>query len=281
MTAGSFPSRIAWQNVVSCFWVTPSLNRNGTDDSTTSRCWVVPSSRDRNATERFRLLFAVRSSSATCCSASERCLPMPRCLDRSRRQLHRRRRSGRARSRSVPCGRLRRCLAFRSTPTSGPGTAPAGTSWWRSRWAAPLGSLGRWALGELLVGAGPFPWATFVENVTGCLRPRGAGRARLRPVAAVPLPAAVPRRRRARRLHHVLDVRAGHPDPGRRRPAGPRRGLPAGHPGRRAARRVAGDGRGPPDGDVDDRPARAAGRCGRRARPATWWTGGCSPGTRA
>ena len=30
-----------------------------------------------------------------------------------------------------------------------------------------LGSLGRWALGELLAGSGRFPWATFVENVTG------------------------------------------------------------------------------------------------------------------
>lgn len=30
-----------------------------------------------------------------------------------------------------------------------------------------LGSLGRWALGEALAGSGPFPWATFVENVTG------------------------------------------------------------------------------------------------------------------
>jgi CrcB protein len=30
-----------------------------------------------------------------------------------------------------------------------------------------LGSLGRWAMGELLAGSGPFPWATLVENVTG------------------------------------------------------------------------------------------------------------------
>ncbi len=56
MTAGSFPSRIAWQSVVSCRWVTPSLNSNGTDDSTTSRCWVVPSSRVRNATDRWSCL---------------------------------------------------------------------------------------------------------------------------------------------------------------------------------------------------------------------------------
>ena len=45
MTAGSFLSRIAWQKVVSCFCVAPSLNRNGTEDSTTSRCCVVPSRR--------------------------------------------------------------------------------------------------------------------------------------------------------------------------------------------------------------------------------------------
>jgi fluoride exporter len=30
-----------------------------------------------------------------------------------------------------------------------------------------VGSLGRWGLGEGLAGSGPFPWATFVENVTG------------------------------------------------------------------------------------------------------------------
>jgi CrcB protein len=30
-----------------------------------------------------------------------------------------------------------------------------------------LGSLGRWQLGRLLAEAGPFPWATFVENVSG------------------------------------------------------------------------------------------------------------------
>jgi CrcB protein len=30
-----------------------------------------------------------------------------------------------------------------------------------------LGSLGRWQLGRLLVDAGPFPWATFAENVSG------------------------------------------------------------------------------------------------------------------
>jgi fluoride exporter len=30
-----------------------------------------------------------------------------------------------------------------------------------------LGSLVRWALGELMAGSGPFPWWTFVENVTG------------------------------------------------------------------------------------------------------------------
>ena len=30
-----------------------------------------------------------------------------------------------------------------------------------------LGSLGRWQLGSLLVDRGPFPWATFVENVSG------------------------------------------------------------------------------------------------------------------
>ena len=30
-----------------------------------------------------------------------------------------------------------------------------------------LGSLGRWCLGEALAGSGSFPWATFVENVSG------------------------------------------------------------------------------------------------------------------
>jgi CrcB protein len=30
-----------------------------------------------------------------------------------------------------------------------------------------LGSLGRWGLGEALAGSGSFPWATFVENVSG------------------------------------------------------------------------------------------------------------------
>jgi CrcB protein len=30
-----------------------------------------------------------------------------------------------------------------------------------------LGSLGRWGLAELLAGTGPFPWGTFVVNVTG------------------------------------------------------------------------------------------------------------------
>jgi fluoride exporter len=30
-----------------------------------------------------------------------------------------------------------------------------------------LGSLGRWGLNEALAGSGPFPWATFIENVSG------------------------------------------------------------------------------------------------------------------
>jgi fluoride exporter len=30
-----------------------------------------------------------------------------------------------------------------------------------------VGSLGRWALDEALAGSGPFPWATFAENVSG------------------------------------------------------------------------------------------------------------------
>ena len=76
MTAGSLPSRMAWQNVFSWRWVMPSLNRKGMEDSTTSRCWVVPSSRLRNATLSCSDFFAVCSSSAICCSASERFLPM-------------------------------------------------------------------------------------------------------------------------------------------------------------------------------------------------------------
>ena len=74
MTAGSFLSRIAWHSVVACRCWSPSLKRNGTEDSTTSRCWVVPSSRLRKATLRRSESFAVRSRSATCSSASERSL---------------------------------------------------------------------------------------------------------------------------------------------------------------------------------------------------------------
>lgn len=38
ITAGSRPSRTAWQKLVSWRWVAPSRNRNGIADSTTSRC---------------------------------------------------------------------------------------------------------------------------------------------------------------------------------------------------------------------------------------------------
>jgi hypothetical protein len=76
MTGGSRPSRIAWQNVVSCGCVSPSRKTSGSEDSMTSRCWVVPSSRLRNATDIFSVRRAVRSRSAICCSASVRCLPM-------------------------------------------------------------------------------------------------------------------------------------------------------------------------------------------------------------
>ena len=50
MTCGIFLSRIAWQRVALLLLLVPSWNRNGTEVSTTSRCWVVPSSRLRNAT---------------------------------------------------------------------------------------------------------------------------------------------------------------------------------------------------------------------------------------
>ena len=169
-------------------------------------------------------------------------------LDRSGRQLHRRpRRSGRpgGRCRAADCagappsGRPRR-RARRQRALGRPGRGRAGR---RAREPRPVGA-GR-AAGRLR----PVPVGDLRRERHGCLRPRGAGRARLRPVAAVPLPATVPRRRGARRLHHVLGVRARRPDARRRRPAGPRGGVPAGHPGRRAARGVAGDGRGSPDGE--------------------------------
>ena len=63
---------MAWHSDVAWRWVAPSLNRNGTDDSTTSRNCVVPSIRVRNATDRCSDSFAVLSRSATCSSASAR-----------------------------------------------------------------------------------------------------------------------------------------------------------------------------------------------------------------
>src|SRR3712207_4656982 len=94
MTAGSSPSRTAWQNDVACGWVTPS-RMNGNADSTTSRCWVVPSRRLRKATLRPSDSFAVTSRSAICWSAAERFLRMG-CLlsscpviDRPGRELER------------------------------------------------------------------------------------------------------------------------------------------------------------------------------------------------
>src|SRR5919112_2690908 len=76
MTAGSLPSRMAWQNEVSWRTLAPSWTRTGTEVSTTSRCWVVPSRRLRKATLRSSDFFAVTSRSAICWSAAVRFLRM-------------------------------------------------------------------------------------------------------------------------------------------------------------------------------------------------------------
>ncbi len=55
----------------------PSLRWTGMEDSTTSGCCVVPSSRLRNATDSRSDFLAVSSSSPICCLASVRFLPCP------------------------------------------------------------------------------------------------------------------------------------------------------------------------------------------------------------
>src|SRR5918998_91424 len=112
MTAGSLPSRMAWQNEVSWRTLAPSWTSTGTEVSTTSRCWVVPSRRLRKATLRSSDFFAVTSRSAICWSAAERFLRI-NCLlssgtviDRPGRELERPHPMGEGRTQ--PRGWLRR-----------------------------------------------------------------------------------------------------------------------------------------------------------------------------
>ena len=110
MTGGRSPSRTAWHRLDSCFTFAPSANSSGIEESTTSRCWVVPSMRVRKVADIFSDVFAVRSSSAICWSTSERCLPM-RVPSASRDRVL----QPAARSRSAFTVRQLRAVA--STPT--------------------------------------------------------------------------------------------------------------------------------------------------------------------
>ena len=103
-----------------------------------------------------------------------------------------------------------------------------------------IGSLGRYAVEVALPhAASAFPWATFLVNVSGAARDGAAGGVGDVDGPPSPVAAALPGRRRARRVDDVLDLcrrdprAAGGRQAGRR--DGLRRGLATGGVARRSA----------------------------------------------